>query len=71
MSALPNSELFSIDPEVLAVLGKTVDEIAAMTSREFAELSLSKGIVWNVSAEGGRVQGLTMTFGEDAAQKQL
>jgi hypothetical protein len=64
MPAPPNSELFSIDPEVLAVLGKTVDEIADMTAREFADLSYSKGIEWTVSAEGGRIRGLTMTFNQ-------
>lgn len=62
MPAPPNSELFSIDPEVLAILGKTVDEIAAMGCREFAELSYSKGIRWAVSAEGGRIKGLTITI---------
>jgi hypothetical protein len=65
MPAPPNNELFSIDPEVLHVLGKTVDEIAAMTAGEFAELSYSKGIIWNVSAEGGRIKGLTITIERD------
>lgn len=62
MPAPPNDQLLSIDAAVLDLLGKTVDEIAAMGLREFAELSYSRGIVWDVSAEGGRIKGLTITI---------
>jgi hypothetical protein len=71
MPAPPNSELFSVDPEVLAILGKTVDEIAAMTTGEFAELSYSKGIEWIVSADGGRIKGLTITINHDQQAAQV
>lgn len=70
MPAPPNNELFSIDQEVLDILGKSVDEIAAMGCGEFAELSYSKGLLWTVSAEGGRIKGLTITIERDAAVAQ-
>lgn len=60
MAVPPNSELFSIDQEVLDILGVSVDEIAAMGCGEFAALSYAKGIEWTVSAEGGRIKGLTI-----------
>lgn len=65
MPAPPNSELFSIDPEVLAILGKTVDEIADMSARDFALLSYSKGIEWTLNPDGGRVKGLTLTIARE------
>lgn len=65
MQKPPLSKLLSIDAEVLAILGKSVDEIAAMGLREFADLSFSKGIEWKVSADGGRVKGLTITIQRD------
>lgn len=71
MGAPPNSELLSIDQEVLDILGKSVDEIAAMGCREFAELSYAKGIEWTVSAEGGRIKGLTITIERTAAPPRV
>lgn len=65
MTVPPINELLSIDPEVLAILGKTIDEIAAMTPGQFAELSFAKGIEWTVSADGGRIQGLTIKITRD------
>lgn len=68
VSTPPISELLSIDANVLRTLGKTADEIACMGLREFAELSYAKGIRWNVSADGGRIPGLTITLGSDDQQ---
>ena len=67
----PASELLSIDAEVLRTLGKTAEEIASMGLREFAELSYSKGIRWSVSADGGRIPGLTITLGSDDQQHAI
>lgn len=67
MPVPPNSELLSVDQEVLDILGKSVDELAGMTCGEFASLSYSKGIIWTVSADGGRINGLTVKIERDAA----
>jgi hypothetical protein len=68
VSDQPNREmsLLSIDREVLVILGKTADEIAAMSCGEFAELSYSKGIKWRVAIDGGRIKGLTIHISKAA-----
>lgn len=43
---------FYVDPEVLHLLGKTEDELLNMGTREFAELSFQKGVVWEVGNDG-------------------
>jgi hypothetical protein len=63
----PISDLLSVDAEVLQMLGKTVDELAAMTTGEFAALSYAKGIRWKVNADGGRVEGLTIVIDREQA----
>lgn len=56
----PAHELIHVDPEVLAILGRTVEELAAMGLAEFAELSYRKGIVWKVSADGDGPRSLNV-----------
>jgi hypothetical protein len=61
MPVPPTKELLSVDPEVLQILGVTLNQLAELTTGQFAALSFAKGIIWNVSAEGGRIKGLTIT----------
>lgn len=48
-----------VGPDVLLILGKTEAELLDMGLREFAELSFSKGIVWEIG-DDGVAPGLTI-----------
>lgn len=52
-----------VTPEVSAALGKTQEEIAAMTLREFFMLAHYKGFDVRMNPTGGQINGLTVTEG--------
>lgn len=56
----PVGEMMHVDPKVLAIVDKTVEELAAMGLAEFAD---EKGIVWNVSTDEDGQKGLAIRIG--------